>query len=228
VPETHLEVARSSGVTRHETVAGARFILEHPVLRALAATAMLSNLFAYAQSAVLLLYVTRELDLAATAFGAILAAFSLGGVCGSLCAGRVATRLGQFGAIGVGVAVMAAGDSMVALASGTVGFGAIAVGQFVTGFGLPICTISMLSLRQTITPPNMLARMNAASRLVSWGAIPLGALLGGVLGEAIGLRPTLVTCAGGSLLVVAWVVWALRRASLAQTKADRRPRVFQA
>jgi fucose permease len=174
---------------------------------------MLSNLFAYAQSAVLLLYVTRELDLAATAFGAILAGFSLGGVCGSLCAGRVATRLGQFGAIGIGVAVMAAGDCMVASASGTVAFGGIAVGQFVTGFGLPICTISMLSLRQTITPENMMARMNAASRLVSWGAIPLGALVGGLLGETIGLRPTLVTCAGGSTLVVAWVVWALRRAS---------------
>lgn len=212
-PETHLATARRSPVTRRDLVAGVRLIFRHRVLRALAGTAVLSNVFAYAQSAVLLLYVTRELGLEATAFGAILAAFSFGGVCGSLCATRVATRLGQFGAIGVGVTLMAAGDSLVALASGPATFGGIALGQFVTGFGLPICTISMLSLRQTVTPENMLGRMNAASRLVSWGAIPIGALLGGGLGETIGLRPTLVACAAGSTLVVAWVVWALRSAA---------------
>ena len=214
-PEVHLDAARRPGVTRRDVVAGVRLILRNRVLRALAGLALLSNLFAYAQSAVLLLYVTRELGLEATAFGAVLAAFSLGGVCGSLCAARVAARLGQFGAIGVGVAVMATGDSLVALASGPLALGAIGLGQFVTGVGLPICGISMLSLRQTITPANMLGRMNAASRLVSWGAIPIGALVGGALGETVGLRPTLVICAGGSALVVAWVMLTLRRAARA-------------
>jgi predicted MFS family arabinose efflux permease len=160
----------------------------------------------------LLLYVTRDLQMEVTAFGAILAGFSLGGVCGSLCGTRAAARLGQLRAIGLGVTLMAAGDSILALANGPLAFPEIALGQFVTGFGLPICTISMLSLRQTLTPDAMQGRMNAATRLVSWGAIPLGALLGGGLGEAIGLRLTLVICAAGSMLVVAWVALALRAA----------------
>jgi MFS family permease len=218
VHESHVSGGRRSSVTWDDVLAGVRFVVRHPLLRALAGTAAFSNLFAYAQSAVLLLYVTRELGLEATAFGVIVAAFSLGGVCGSLCAARVAARLGQFGAIGVGVIVMATGDSLVAMAGGPLAFGGIAFGQFVTGFGLPICTISMLSLRQTITPENMLGRLSAASRLVSWGAIPIGALLGGALGELIGLRPTLITCAAGSAGVVACVLWALRKRSLQPTR----------
>ena len=214
VPEIHLDDARRSKFTRHDVGAGVRLVTNHPVLRALAGTAALSNMFAYAQSAVLLLYVTRDLGLEATAFGVILAAFSLGGVCGSLCGARVAGRVGQLGAIRVGVALMAAGDCVVAVTGVPAAFAGIALGQFVTGLGLPICTISMLSLRQTITPGAMLGRMNAATRLVSWGAIPLGALLGGALGEAIGLRQTLVTCAAGSTLVVAWVACALRAAPI--------------
>jgi hypothetical protein len=54
--------------------------------------------------------------------------------------------------------------------------------------------------------------MNAAARFVSWSAVPLGALLGGALGEAAGLRPTLVVCAVGSCLVAAWVALNLKAA----------------
>ena len=212
VPEAHLSDAPRHGIALGDIQAGIRLVLQHPVLRALAGTAALSNLFAYAQSAVLLLYVVRDLHLEPTAFGVILAGFSLGGVSGSLCGARAAARLGQFGAIGLGVTLMAGGDSIVALANGPAAFAEITLGQFVTGFGLPICTISMLSLRQMLTPPSMQGRMNAATRLVSWGAIPLGALLGGGVGETIGLHETLITCAAGSLLVVAWVAPTLRPA----------------
>jgi hypothetical protein len=79
-------------------------------------------------------------------------------------------------------------------------------GQFLTGVGLPLCTINMVSLRQAITPADLLGRVNATTRLLAWGAAPVGALLGGALGDTIGLRPTLVIAAGGSALVVAWVV----------------------
>ena len=67
----------------------------------------------------------------------------------------------------------------------------------------------MVSLRQLLTPSAMLGRVNATTRLLSWGALPLGALLGGAVGEMIGIRPTMVVSALGSILVVAWVLLAL-------------------
>ncbi len=190
-------VGKSPGLWR-DMPAGLRLVMHHSLLRTMAATAALSNLFAYAQSAVLLLFVTRELGLPATVYGAILAGFGLGGVLGSLVVGRVAGGVGPRGAICVGVVLMAAGDSLVAMAGGPLSFPAAAIvaGQFVTGVGLPLCTVSMVSLRQAITPADLLGRVNAATRLVAWGALPLGALLGGALGDALGLRPTLVIAAG--------------------------------
>jgi predicted MFS family arabinose efflux permease len=187
--------------------AGLRLVIHHPLLRAMAATAALSNLFAYAQSAVLLLFVTRDLGLPPSVYGAILAGFGLGGVLGSLLVGRVAKGVGQRGAICVGVVLLAVGDALVAASGGPVPYPAagIVAGQFITGVGLPICTITMVSLRQAITPVHLLGRVNATTRLLAWGAAPLGALLGGALGDTLGLRPTLVIAAGGSTLVVAWV-----------------------
>ena len=52
-----------------------------------------------------------------------------------------------------------------------------------------------VSLRQRITPDRLLGRMNASYRLVGWGTMPLGALLGGVLAETLGLRATFVVAA---------------------------------
>jgi hypothetical protein len=99
----------------------------------------------------------------------------------------------------IGVLLMATGEALVALAGGPLpntGVGLVA-GQFVTGVGLPQCTIGMVSRRQSITAVELLGRVNATTRLLAWSAVPLGALLGGALGEAIGLRPTLALSAGG-------------------------------
>jgi predicted MFS family arabinose efflux permease len=197
--------------------------VQHPLLRA-GRHRVANDLFAYAQGAVLLLLITRELGLSPTVYGAIIAGFGAGGVYGSLAVTRVASELGHRGAIFVGVVLMAAGDALVVLAGGSLplaGMGHVA-GQLVTGLGLPLCTISMVSLRQAITPPDLLGRVNATTRLLPWSAVPLGALLGGALGATIGLRPTLVLSAGGSALVVAWVVYSLGRTRRAFAAHDPR------
>jgi predicted MFS family arabinose efflux permease len=133
----------------------------------MALSAAVSNLFAYTQATVLVLYVTRELSLPATAYGGILAGFGLGGVCGSVVSSRAAGRVGYGGAIALGVVLMASGDALVASSSGPLALGGLVAGKFLTGFGLPLCTVSMISLRQAITPNDLLGRVNATSRLVS-------------------------------------------------------------
>ena len=64
---------------------------------------------------------------------------------------------------------------------------------------------NQVSLRQAITPDHLLGRMNASIRFIGWIAAPLGALMGGVLGESIGLHATLVIAALGGVLGFLWV-----------------------
>lgn len=184
--------------------AGIEAVARDPLLRTITLCAGASNLFAYAQAAILVLYITRDLQLPASGFATVLAGFGLGGVLGASVAPRAAARLGLGGSIVCGVALMATGDSLVALVPGSSGvaLAVLTVGQFLNGLGLPLFTVSAVSLRQSVVPAHLLARVIASSRLVTWGALPIGALLGGVLGDAIGLHGTLVVAAVGAWLVV--------------------------
>ena len=65
------------------------------------------------------------------------------------------------------------------------------------GIGQVVYNVSQVSLRQAITPDAMLGRMNATMRFVVWGTMPIGAVIGGILGGAIGLRETLFVAAIG-------------------------------
>src|SRR5438132_436716 len=79
--------------------------------------------------------------------------------------------------------------------------------QFIGGITNPVYNINQVSLRQAITPDRLQGRMNASMRFIVWGTIPLGALLGGGLGQAIGMWPTLVAMALCSLLAPLWVLF---------------------
>jgi MFS family permease len=65
---------------------------------------------------------------------------------------------------------------------------------------------SYLPSRQTLCPDHLLGRMSATMRFMIWGALPVGGLIGGALGTAIGLRATLWVSAFGGLLAVGWLV----------------------
>jgi len=65
---------------------------------------------------------------------------------------------------------------------------------------LAIYTINFYTLMQTLPPARMQGRANATARVFIWGAMALGALAGGALGQWLGLRPTLALAAAGMLL----------------------------
>ena len=118
-------------------------------------------------------------------YGVLLAVSPAGGVLGSLVAERVETLFGRARSIAVscvGVALM------VGIASVTTNVFAVGAAFFAGGVGIVILNVIMVSLRQRITPDRMLGRVNSCYRLVAWGTMPLGTLLAGALGSAIGLR----------------------------------------
>jgi hypothetical protein len=89
-------------------------------------------------------------------------------------------------------------------APGFLAVAAVALVQFVSSFGQTVYRVNQVSLRQTLVPAMLQGRMNATMRFIGMSVIPLGALVGGALGERIGLRPTLVL---GSLGLMAAPLW---------------------
>jgi predicted MFS family arabinose efflux permease len=94
---------------------------------------------------------------------------------------------------------------------------ALVIGFFVNGLGNPLYNVNASTLRQVVTPDHLLGRMQAAVRFTGRGGLPLGALLGGLVGEAYGVRATLLLASVGFLVAPLWLllspVRALRDAS---------------
>jgi len=179
-----------------------------PVLRAFACGAAMYNALFQAMEAVLLLYVTRTLGMGAATIGLLFAIGAIGSLIGALIAGRLADRFGLGGTI-VGATLLGCWvPILIPLAGGSVEFVFLTIGValFLGNLGVTIQNIHVVSLRQTITPDRLLGRMNASYRTLVWGAIPLGAIIGGILGEVIGLRATLAVAAILLTVVPMWVI----------------------
>lgn len=187
---------------------GLNVVLGNSLLRAIAGCTATWNLFGNVIFAVLVLYATRELGLEPVAVGAVFAAGGASALAGALLAGPVARRLGvgptiiaapTLGILGSLLLVLAGGPPMLAVA--------LLVGaQLVGGLAGTIYNVTQVSLRQAITPDRLQGRMNATMRFIVWGTLPLGALLGGWLGDRLGLRPTLLIGAAGVPLAALWVL----------------------
>jgi MFS family permease len=156
---------------------------------------------------VYVLYLTRELNIPPAVQGFIFGAGAPGALVGALIARRVAARYGLGSAIIGAVFTAGLGGLLVILA---VDFSVVSVAALVlTGFITSLCNViynvNQVSLRQAITPDRLLGRMNASMRFLVWGTIPIGAFMGGLLGESIGLRSTIIIGAVGSLAPFLWV-----------------------
>jgi MFS family permease len=186
---------------------GLRFVFGHTVLRSIAACTGTYLLFVSAFLAVYLLYLTRELRLSPALIGVAFAAGAAGSLVGALLAAPVARRMGLGRAMLASIVVSAAGALLVPLATGprpaVMAF--LVAGQVVVFLSVQIYNVNQLSLRQAITPHRLQGRVNATVRFVAWGATPIGGLTGGLLGQAIGLRPTLLASAAGASLAFLWL-----------------------
>jgi MFS family permease len=193
---------------RGHVVAGVRFILSTPVVRAaLGATATI-NFFNFAFFALFILYATRELGVAPGTLGLVLGAGAVGGVVGSLVTGAVGRRIGIGPAFAVGCVLFPAPLLLVPLAEGPqpLVLALLFVAELGSGLGVMMLDISAGAIFAAVIPDRLRARVSGAYMVVNYGVRPLGALAGGTLGGTIGLRPTLWLATGGGLLGVLWLL----------------------
>ncbi len=184
-----------------ELLDGLHLVVRDPVLRATALATGLWNLFDGARWAVLILFMTRTLGLDPTFIGVVFMASSVGYLIGSLLPQRVARRLGLGHAILLGIVLAIPSELLTALASGPPLQAAVmaVAGFFLTGAAIPVYDVNQFSLRQAVIPLHMQGRGNATMRTIIRGSVPLGAVVGGLLAERIGLRGVMVFAALGGV-----------------------------
>jgi MFS family permease len=187
---------------------GLVWVLSNPILRAIAGCTGTSNFFGNVAFAVFVLFAVHDVGLSPALLGLVYAAGSVGGVAGALVAPRIGRRLGIGPTIVASAALFVLCPLAIPLAPRDLGIALpLLIGAYAfQSLGSTTYNIAQVSLRQAITPDALLGRMNASIRFVVWGTIPFGSFVGGLLGTAVGLRPTLWIAAVGGLLSVAWVV----------------------
>lgn len=192
---------------RAEIGEGLRFVISNPLLRAVAGYQATSNLFVHMVLALLILYATRTLGIGAGLLGLIFTGGSAGFLLGAMGARRIAHRFGPGPSIVGGATLMCTGYLLLPLARGPVPVAVtiLVIGLGISGFGETIFGVNQMSLRQSITPDHLQGRMNATMRFLTWSSRPVGAVIGGGLGEVIGLQPALVVGALGALVALPWL-----------------------
>jgi MFS family permease len=194
--------SQPQGRMRAQIGEGLGYVLRHPLLRPIAACTSISNLFSSMGMAIVVLFAVRELDLSPGAIGIAFAIGNAGLLGGAFFADRLAGPVGLGRTIIVSIVVAQIGAVALPLATPSTAVPVLAAAQLLFGVGAIVYNVNQVGLRQAITPDRMLGRMNATMRFVVWGTLPIGALVGGALGEAIGLRPTLWVAAIGGLFSV--------------------------
>jgi MFS family permease len=197
---------------RADIAEGVRFVVGHPILRKIVACTGTANLFSSISGAVQILFLIRVLHVPPAYTGLLFAISAVGGVAGGVFSGPIARRVGSARIIWFSMLVLAVPGILPPLAEPGWGVVLYPVGFGFVLFAGVLYNVAQVSYRQAVCPPRLMGRMNAAVRWIVWGTMPLGGVIGGVLGTAIGIRPTLWIAFIGSWAAGLWVYFSpLRR-----------------
>jgi MFS family permease len=188
---------------------GLRLVARDPILRAFVAASATLDLFWNGIMAVYVLFLTRELGLPPAAFGLIVALGSLGALAGSVVAHRVARRVG-LGRTLVGAQLLLGAGGLplgIAVLLPAAALPLLVASQAVQLFMNAIYGVNRVSLEQTVTPAHVRGRVRGSRAVVGAGAVALGTLLGGTLGDRIGPGATILVGVAGGLFAFLWLWW---------------------
>ncbi|SCG57195.1 Predicted arabinose efflux permease, MFS family [Micromonospora echinaurantiaca] len=195
------------GSAWRDAVNGIGVTIRHRYVRPLLGEAATFNLFNEAFILGLLLYAVRDAHLNPLAIGAVFTAGGLGSFAGAWFGARFTARFG-YGRVLLVTLVLGNGAPLGVLFANRAGAGLLPLlcAVFVVmGVGIGMANVHAVSLRQAAIPEDRRGRVNAAYRLISWGAIPVGAALGGALATQAGPFAAMAVGAVGVSLATLWV-----------------------
>ena len=200
-------VAFGAGHFWRDLRAGVRFVMSHRLLVALAVVVGMWQMCQNAAIVVQILFATRTLGLSEQAVGLAYVGMGVGTIIASVLGNRISRRVGPGPCMVIGVGVCGSGWLLLAAApANAYGVAVFALMLLLYSVGAVLIFINFLALRQAVTPEPLLGRMTSTMRWLILIPAGPGALLGGWLGEHVGLRAALVF-SGVTALSTALLAW---------------------
>jgi Na+/melibiose symporter-like transporter len=186
---------------------GLAVVLRNRNLRSIAGCTATANLFGSMVNAVMILYAVEVLGMSPVLIGAMFALGSAGSLIAALISGRLTKRIRVGRLIVISAFAFSGADLLVIPAVPPDGSYFLILAFFITSFASVIYNVSQVSYRQALVPIRLQGRLNATMRFIVWGTLPIGALIGGSIGQAFGLYPALIVGAVGATLSFLWVLF---------------------
>ncbi|WP_236718553.1 MFS transporter [Actinoplanes sp. TFC3] len=180
---------------------GFAFVVRHPVMGPGMWVATTVNFVCGVQYALYPLYLVRDLGASPGLVGVLLAADGVGTLAGAALTTRFTTTVGTARGLLVAGFVAAAGAFLVPWGS----YAGFVLGNLLFSAGVVVLSVTTRTYRQIASPPELLSRVMATVRFISWGAIPIGGLVAGALAGLIGTRPALAGL--GAVTALAPAIW---------------------
>ena len=196
-------------------------VLGNRNLRSIAGCTATANLFGSMVNAVMILYAVNVLGMSPILLGVMFALASVGALTAALVAGRLSARIKIGKLIVISAFAFSGAYLLVIPAVPPNGSYFLIAAFFITSFASVIYNISQVSYRQALVQIRLQGRLNATMRFIVWGTMPIGALIGGFIGQAVGLYPALVVGALGGTLSFLWVLFSpVRKVAKIPTAAE--------
>ncbi|MCX5181780.1 MFS transporter [Streptomyces sp. NBC_00268] len=189
---------------RRQIIEGLRFVGRDPYLRPMVTWGAAINMALMGYQAVQVVFLVRTVGLNPALVGMLLTSGSVGGIVGALMASRFSRRFGSARGLLLLQAVTAPFALLMPMTTAGPGLLLFAMGGFLVGIGISVANIVVGSFRQTYCPPHMLGRVVATAMMINHSTIPVGSLLGGVLGDTVGYRPAMWIMTG--LVAPCWLI----------------------
>ncbi len=213
----------------HDIIEGLRFMRGERLLFASIVAIALANIEWFAVQGVLVVYATDELHLPPALLGLAFAAVGPATLVGAAAAGPLIARIGLGPVMIAALLLEMVSRLLLPFVSGPETQVAILLGitQALVGLTEALWFVGSRTLQQAVTPDRLLGRIGAASFFIQGGVAPPAAIIAGLVGDAIGLRPTLfaagVIAAVAFAYIVASPIRTLRAVPVAPPEADAIP-----
>lgn len=192
---------------RSEIAAGIGYLLGHPVLRPIALCVATIVLFQTAGGAITIVFLVREIGLSAGVIGLLGTAGLAGALVASVLTTRIAARIGAAWSILLGASLTGLGFLLFPLTGAGVRLAWFVAGTLLTSFGIILTHVVAAATRQQLCPAELLGRVSATMQFLSWGMMPVGSLLGGLIAALAGLRGTLWITGVAVAAATLWLVF---------------------
>nr|WP_171074588.1 MFS transporter [Nonomuraea basaltis] len=179
---------------------GLTYLWRDRLLRMFVASSAMNNLCISGVLGLSVLFLAEEVKLAPGLIGLLLMSGGIGGLIGGLTGGWLSRRYGTARMTWLAVTVGAPFGLLLPMTQADWRVVCFAITSIMLSWSAALTNVGQITYRQTVTPEHMLGRVNASVRFVVWGTMPLGALLGGLVAQQVGVRQTLWVLMAGRLL----------------------------